>query len=199
MSEIKKSFISSKVFTFLKSVDPSLFVIAGYASTSEIDREGDTITNSALKDSFSKFMSNVLYRNIQLRHSNTQIGIVLDNYRDLNGKLWESKVDNKGLFIVVSLRDDIKRARIAREEIKKKRLTAFSVGGEPLKFENTVKDGLPVREIQKLQLHEITICEVPVNPDAEFKLLKSQSRWKRTVVKDKNGKFKLKVKKEKEK
>lgn len=193
----KKNFISTKEFALLKSADPSAFIIAGYASTSAIDREGDSISIGALREAFTRFMSNALFRNIQIRHSNTQVGIVLDDYKDATGKLWESKVDDKGLFVIVSLRDDIKRAKMARNDIKDKRLRAFSIGGEPLKSDYIHKDGLLVRQIQKMDLHEITLCEVPVNPDAEFKLLKSCSRWKKMVYKDKDGKFKLKRKKEK--
>lgn len=193
----KKIFTSDKSFELLKSADPTQFLIAGYASTSAIDREGDSISLGALKEAFTRFMANALFRNIQLRHSNTQVGIVLDDYKDANNKMWKSEVDNKGLFIVVSLRDDIKRAKMARDDIKNKRLRAFSIGGEPLKSDYVHKDGLLVREIRKMDLHEITLCEVPVNPDSEFNLLKSQSRWKKMVYKDKDGKFKLKRKKEK--
>ena len=197
MSKIKKSFVSAKNFVLLKSSDPTQFIVAGYASTSSVDREGDSISNGALKDAFTRFMSNALFRNIQLGHSNTQVGIVLDDYKDINNKLWESKVDANGLFVVVSIRDDIKRAQAVRKDIKDKKLRAFSIGGEPLKSDYIHKDGLLVREIQKLDLHEITLCQTPVNPDAEFKLLKSQSRWKKIVYKDKDGKFKLKIKEEK--
>lgn len=188
----KKIFISTENFEILKSRDSANFIIAGYASTSTIDREGDIISSAALRDAFTRFMSNALFRNIQLRHSNTQVGIVLDDYRDGNNKLWKSKIDDKGLFIVVSLRDDIKRAKMARNQIKKRQLRSFSIGGEPLQSEHLLKDGLLVREIQKMDLHEITLCEVPVNPDAEFELLKSQSRWKRIVQKGKDGRFRLK-------
>jgi HK97 family phage prohead protease len=191
MPEIKKNFVSTKNFIIVKSLDEKDFIVAGYASTPNVDKEGDIISLMALKEAFPKFMQNVLFRNVQLKHSNTQIGLVLDNYLDRDGTMWESKIDDKGLFIVVSIRDDIKKARLARQQIRNRVLKAFSIGGEPLEWDHIEKDGVRVREIKKLQLHEITICEIPMNSDAEFQLLKAQNRWKRLVRKSKDGKYKI--------
>ena len=193
MTETKKVFVSTESFVILKSAEPDSFIIAGYASTPSVDKEGDSISIGAMKDAFARFMGNVLYRNINLKHGNTQIGLVLDDYRDTNGKLWQSKIDGKGLFVVASLRNDIKKAKLARQQIRNRVLKAFSIGGEPLKWHRIEKEGLNVREIQAMDLHEITLCEIPMNSDAEFQLLKAQqtNRWKKLVRKDKNGKFKI--------
>ena len=52
-------------------------IIAGYASVELVDKQGDLITREALKDGFRKFMSDPKYRNVQLAHSNIQVGEVV--------------------------------------------------------------------------------------------------------------------------
>ena len=65
-------------------------IVAGYASVELVDKQGDLITRSALKDAFKKFMSDPKYRNVQLAHSNIQVGEVISNYTDNQGRLWKS-------------------------------------------------------------------------------------------------------------
>ena len=74
--------------------------MAGYASVELVDKQGDLITRSALKDAFKKFMSDPKYRNVQLAHSNIQVGEVISNYTDNQGRLWKSEVDDAGMFVV---------------------------------------------------------------------------------------------------
>ena len=75
-------------------------IVAGYASVELVDKQGDLITRSALKDAFKKFMSDPKYRNVQLAHSNIQVGEVISNYTDNQGRLWKSEVDDAGMFVV---------------------------------------------------------------------------------------------------
>ena len=65
-------------------------IVAGYASVEVVDKQGDVITKEALKDAFNKFMQNPSYRNVQLAHSNIQVGDVIPNYTDNEGRLWKS-------------------------------------------------------------------------------------------------------------
>ena len=76
-------------------------VIAGYASVELVDKQGDLITRSALKDAFGGFMKSDKFRNVQLAHSNIQVGEVIDSYVDSNGRMWKSEVDDTGMFVVV--------------------------------------------------------------------------------------------------
>ena len=73
--------------TLLKS--GSDLVVAGYASVELVDKQGDLITRGALKDAFDGFMKSEKYRNVQLAHSNIQVGEVLDSYVDSNGRMWK--------------------------------------------------------------------------------------------------------------
>jgi len=148
-------------------------IVAGYASVEVVDKQGDVITKEALKHAFRKFMENPSYRNVQLAHSNIQVGDVVPNYTDNEGRLWKSEVDDVGMFVVVKLRDDIEKAKEVSAEIRKGVLRGFSIGGQAFKRDrkSDPKRG-DYQEISKLELHEITICEKGINPEATFSILK---------------------------
>jgi HK97 family phage prohead protease len=151
-------------------------VVAGYASVELVDKQGDLITRGALKDAFDGFMKSDKYRNVQLAHSNIQVGEVLDSYVDSNGRMWKSECDDTGMFVVVQLRNDIEKAREVAAEIRKGNLRGFSIGGQAFKrvrkSDNIKGD---YQEISKMELHEITICEKGINPEAQFSILKEDT------------------------
>ena len=131
------------------------------------------ITRKALKEAFKKYMEEPKYRNVQLAHSNIQVGEVIPSYTDSEGRLWKSEVDDAGMFVVVNLRTDIEKAREVAAEIRKGSLRGFSIGGQAFKRvrKSDAKHG-DYQEISKLELHEITICEKGINPEATFRILK---------------------------
>jgi len=151
-------------------------VIAGYASVELVDKQGDLITRSALKDAFGGFMKSDKFRNVQLAHSNIQVGEVIDSYVDSNGRMWKSEVDDAGMFVVVSLRNDIEKAREVAAEIRKGNLQGFSIGGQAFKrVRKSDGEHGDYQEISKMELHEITICEKGINPEAQFRILKEDT------------------------
>ena len=151
-------------------------VIAGYASVEMVDKQGDLITRGALRDAFDGFMKADGFRNVQLAHSNIQVGEVINNYTDNDGRVWKSGVDDAGMFVVIRLRDDIEKAREVANEIRKGALRGFSIGGQAFKrmrkSDNSHGD---YTEISKLELHEVTICEKGINPEATFRILKEDT------------------------
>ncbi len=151
-------------------------VVAGYASVELVDKQGDLITRSALKDAFDGFMKGEKYRNVQLAHSNIQVGEVIDSYIDSNGRMWKSETDDTGLFVVVKLRNDIEKAREVAAEIRKGNLRGFSIGGQAFKRvrKSDMEKG-DYQEISKMELHEVTICEKGINPEAQFRILKEDT------------------------
>ena len=151
-------------------------VIAGYASVEMVDKQGDLITRGALKNAFGDFMKANGYRNVQLAHSNIQVGEVIPNYTDSDGRVWKSGVDDAGMFVVIKLRDDIEKAREVANEIRKGALRGFSIGGQAFKRMNKSDDKHGnYTEISKLELHEVTICEKGINPEATFRILKEDN------------------------
>ena len=159
----------------LKGIGNDL-VVAGYASVEMVDKQGDLITRGALKDAFGKFMKADGFRNVQLAHSNIQVGSVIPSYTDSSGRLWKSEVDDTGMFVVIKLRGDIEKAREVASEIRKGSLRSFSIGGQA--FERVNKSDQTrgdYREIRRMELHEVTICEKGINPEAQFRILKEDT------------------------
>ena len=158
-------------FSILKSNDD--LMIGGYASIEIVDKQNDLITLKALQESVKKFMEDSKFRNVMTNHSNVQVGEVVDSYRDRNGKLWKSEVDDVGFFVVIKLRDDIEKAKEVGRNIRKGSLRSFSIGGQALqKVKKSHNELGEYNEISKLELHEVTICEKGINPEAKFDILK---------------------------
>ncbi len=159
-------------FNIIKSDN---LVIGGYASIEIVDKQNDLITLDALQEATIKYMGEKKFRNVMTNHSNVQVGEVLDNYRDKNGKLWKTEVDDVGLFVVIKMRDDIEKAKEVSRGIRKGTLRSFSIGGQALsKKKKNHKELGEYSEIEKLELHEVTICEKGINPEAKFDILKME-------------------------
>lgn len=159
-------------FTILKARSDDL-MIGGYASIEIVDKQNDLITLPALKEAVTKFMGDTKFRNVMTNHSNVQVGEVVDSYRDSTGRLWKSEVDDVGFFVVIKLRDDIEKAKEVGRNIRKGSLRSFSIGGQALQKVKKSHENLgEYNEISKLELHEITICEKGINPEARFDILK---------------------------
>ena len=160
-------------FTILKSDN---LVIGGYASIEIVDKQNDLITLKALDEAVAKFMTQQKYRNVMTNHSNVQVGEVVKEYRDKNGKLWKTEVDDVGFFVVIKLRDDIEKAKEINRGIRKGTLRSFSIGGQALRKVKKQNSELgEYSEISKLELHEVTICEKGINPEAKFDILKQEN------------------------
>ena len=159
-------------FSILKARSDDL-MIGGYASIEIVDKQNDLITLKALNEAVTKFMGDSKFRNVMTNHSNVQVGEVVDSYRDTSGRLWKSEVDDVGFFVVIKLRDDIEKAKEVGRNIRKGSLRAFSIGGQALQKVKKSHENLgDYNEISKLELHEITICEKGINPEARFDILK---------------------------
>ena len=160
----------------LKGRNNEPLVIAGYASVDVVDKQNDLITLDALKDASDKFMKGD-YKNVMITHSNVQVGEVIDNWTDSKGNVLKTQVDDTGLFVVIKLRDDIEKAREVGREIRRGNLRSFSIGGQALHKSNRYDPDVGTyKEIDKLELHEVTICEEGINPEAKFDIVKENKR-----------------------
>jgi len=164
-------------FRILKNQED--LMIGGYASIEIVDKQNDLITLKALEEAVEKYMENPKFRNVMTNHSNVQVGEVVKSYRDSNGKLWKTEVDDVGFFVVIKLRDDIEKAKEIGRGVRKGSLRSFSIGGQAIQ---KVKKSHPelgqYNEISKLELHEVTICEKGINPEAKFDILKQEKEVK---------------------
>ena len=154
---LRRESSNSGSFDILKSDD---LVIGGYASIEIVDKQNDLITLEALDDAVQKYMGEKKYRNVMSNHSNVQVGEVVE-------------VDNVGFYVVIKLRDDIEKAKEISRGIRKGTLRSFSIGGQAISKRSKKSDELgQYNEIDKLELHEVTICEKGINPEARFDILK---------------------------
>lgn len=149
--------------------------VAGYASVDMVDKQGDRIPTSALKKAFGQFMDNKAFRNVQLAHSGIQVGEVVADHTDSQGRVWKSEVDDHGLFVVCKIRNDIQKAREVQKQIRNGDLRAFSIGGQALfRVSKTTPELGSHREITDLELHEITLCKKGINPESTYTILKME-------------------------
>ena len=159
-------------FSILKSDD---LIIGGYASIEVVDKQNDLITLAALEEAVVKYMESKKFRNVMSNHSNVQVGEVIESYRDKNGLVHKTAVDDVGFYVVIKLRDDIEKAKEISRGIRKGTLRSFSIGGQALSKRKKSNDELgKYNEIDKLELHEVTICEKGINPEAKFDILKEE-------------------------
>jgi len=162
-------------FTIIKANND--LMIGGYASIEMVDKQNDLITLKALNEAVEKFMEKNKFRNVMTNHSNVQVGEVIQSYRDTSGKLWKTEVDDVGFFVVIKLRDDIEKAKEINRGIRKGTLRSFSIGGQALqKVKKHHAELGEYSEISKLELHEVTICEKGINPEARFDILKEDKK-----------------------
>ena len=171
MSSIIKAELRQE-FQILKSDE---LMIGGYASIEMVDKQNDLITLKALNAAVKKYMENPKFRNVMTNHSNVQVGEVVESYRDSQGRLFKTEVDDVGFFVVIKLRDDIEKAKEIGRGIRKGTLRSFSIGGQALQKVKKRNEELgEYNEISKLELHEVTICEKGINPEAKFDILKQE-------------------------
>ena len=159
-------------------------MIGGYASIEIVDKQNDLITLKALNEAVKKYMENPKFRNVMTNHSNVQVGEVVESYRDKTGRLWKTEVDDVGFFVVIKLRDDIEKAKEINRGIRKGSLRSFSIGGQALeKVKKNHQELGDYNEISKLELHEVTICEKGINPEAKFDILKQDKNEVKKLTK----------------
>ena len=171
-----KSISDGGEFVILKSEQD--LVIAGYASVDVVDKQNDKITLSAIKEAAGKFMKGDRYRNVMITHSNVQVGEVMNQWSDSNGKVLKTGVDDTGL------RNDIEKAKEVARDIRRGNLRSFSIGGQAISKTNRYDaDVGSYKEIDKLELHEITICEEGINPEAKFNIVKEDKKMTEEIEK----------------
>jgi len=147
-------------------------IICGYCSVAIIDREGHRISIEALKDAVHRFMKNPEYKNLNVFHSDITVGKILPAWSDPEtGKVWETKVDDKGWFVVCELRDDIDIVDKVWEEILRGNIRSFSIAGSSKSKKEMYEGGQSFTSIESLDIAEVTLCEMGINQMSKFDIL----------------------------
>ena len=173
-SEIKTRNISNGYISDILSENKHLTnrrIIMGYASVAMVDRENQKISIDALREAVKRFMQQDKYRLISIFHSDAVVGRVLPKWTDpKTGKVYKNEVDDVGWKIIVELREDIELAQKVWDEIVKGNLRSFSVAGTAKQKSEHSENGKSYTQIDELDLLEVTVCSVPVNPMSMFQI-----------------------------
>lgn len=144
----------------LDSDENEPLVVGGPASVEVVDKEGHLITVDALKDAFKRFMANFRTRNSMILHSDVQAGWALPAYINKAGEIFKSEVDDKGLWLISELRNDLKIMQKIKDEIADGKLKSYSIAGSATAVENVTKGMNIVKQVNALDLAEVTLCLV---------------------------------------
>jgi HK97 family phage prohead protease len=160
--------------------------IAGYANVhSIVDNQDDLVTRKALEEAWAKLIKSPDFALCQLMHSNIAIAkIVIEEVVDSNGNVHRSGVDDRGLYIVAQVRDDIQTADEVWKKIEAGQLRGFSIGGRNLSPGQIECTGDRCYNLlTSLELYEVSIVDRPANKVSIFNLLKCDEKMDDTLFK----------------
>jgi HK97 family phage prohead protease/HK97 family phage major capsid protein len=129
--------------------------IEGYASTDDVDRQGDIVPASVWKKGIQNYLKNPVI-------------LAYHNHSEPVGRMVDHRVDGKGLWVkarISSAADEV--FNLVKDGI----LTAFSIGFRIVDAEYDAAKELFV--VKELELHEISIVSVPANQNTLFSLSKA--------------------------
>jgi HK97 family phage prohead protease len=139
-------------------------MVYGYASTPDLDSQGEVVELEAIKKALPSYMK---FPTIREMHTTNAVG-----------RTKSAKVDDKGLFIQAKIVDDN-----AWKKVKEGVFNGFSIGGKAVQMVgNTIKE---------LRLTEISLVDVPANKSAVITLFKKDTVAKSEEVSVKSEKSEL--------
>jgi len=121
------------------------------------------------------------YANVMIIHKNIQIGKIIKSYGQL-----ETKVDDKGLFIVCEIRKDLEIANEIWKGIVSKEYKSFSIGCEVLKDHKECDDKKCVTVLDKINIFEVSVCSNPINKESGFVIINKSQNDNLSVCKECN-------------
>lgn len=134
MNEIVKAFIP------LSKVDAEQRMVWGYASTDNLDSQGEVVTRKAIEDALPEYMN---FANIREMHSMSAVGVCK-----------QADMDDRGLYIAVKVVDGNAWTKVQEGVYK-----GFSIGGR------VMPGGREGNSITKMRLTEISLVDRPANPE----------------------------------
>lgn len=135
-------------FVRIEKVDPEQRMVWGYASTPDLDSQGERVSIKAIEDALPDYMR---FGNIREMHRYSAVG-----------KTKSAEIDEKGLHIGAKIVDEE-----AWVKVKEGVYSGFSIGG-------TVTRKVD-EEIVGLLLSEISLVDRPSNPGALFDVWKADN------------------------
>jgi len=166
----------------LSKADEESLVVGGFASYEIEDDDGDIITVDAQVKALHRFFSMPPeYQAITVNHKEFKIGQPTLKYTNSQGESFYSHVNEKGTYLISTIRNDsLKTTQFYREQVKKGNMTGYSITGLPLEKGETPKI------ITDLEYHAVTLVEKgvmkAVNPKTrEVKVISKSDNEKRLI------------------
>lgn len=144
------------LFAEISKFDEEQRLVYGYASTEALDCQGERVSKAALQEALPDYLK---FSNIREMHQSSAVGVAE-----------EAKLDDKGLYLVAKVVDDV-----AWKKVKEGVYKGFSIGGKCI---SKMQD-----MITKMKLTEISLVDRPANPEAVFDVYKSETEEAHNVEK----------------
>ena len=148
------------LYSEFQKIDTEQRQVWGYASTEDLDTQGDIVSQDALKAAWTDYWGNV-----REMHQPSAVGVVREHS-------W----DDKGLYIGVYVADDQ-----AWEKVRSGVYKGFSIGGSVIS-----RDTADRRKITGLTLREISLVDRGANEAAKFEIFKFDRAGKTEEPVEKN-------------
>lgn len=161
------------VTDFQKSLDVKSgdWIIEGIASTPHIDRENDIVMASAVKNALKSYK---------------EMPVLRYQHKDPIGKVLEMKYTPDGLYIKAKI-SNIQETKGIWQLIKDGVIRGLSIAGKILKASKKKNDdGKEVRTIEKMELHEISIVDIPANSNSKLNVVKAYNAYMKKEEKNMN-------------
>lgn len=138
------------------STDENFVMISGYASTQDVDRQGDVVPATVWQKGLENYLKNPV---ILAFHDHSQpVGKMVEHRIDKDQGLWiKAKISSASDRIFKLIKDGI--------------LSAFSIGFRVKDADYDSATKLFV--VKELELHEISVVSVPANQNTIFSLAKA--------------------------
>ena len=150
------------IYCPISKVNEEKRTVAGWATTEEVDKQGEVVDFNGSKEAFGSWG-----KNIREMHEPKAVGKAVEIIPDdATKKVWVEAYISKG-------------AEDTWQKVKEGVLTGFSIGGQTVhKNVQIIKDmatggSRTVTRITKYRLNELSLVDNPANPGCSFELVKS--------------------------
>lgn len=175
--DIRKSMDIGDMSMDIENSDDRL--VGGWASVEVRDKQGDLVPISLMKKAMLKYMG--YDPTIMLQHMNKPVGKPV---------FWQvrkhPKTNKDGIYVIAKIYNGKKISDFAWEQIKKKMIRGFSIGGIG-RGTNQDWNGETARVLTDFDIDEISIVDVPANQYGDIEKMsyaKSDSMESVAIVKD---------------
>jgi len=157
-----------------KSNDGNIY-IAGICTTEKMDHDGEIVDLNEVRKVWDDYMTNPVLKYMHGKDTSNMaaIGVVVPSYTDSTGKMWKTEFTDEGPFIVCKISNAPDTESI-RTKVEEGIVKGFSIGGRAKRvktFDPTLQKD--VNRVITTRISEISLVDLPANPDSFFSVLKA--------------------------